>query len=175
MPEEEPIGLKSGFSKVSEPCIGLLSRLPRAKHSGMVIAMSTNGIVKILAVCSALVLGGGFVAYRQMEQAETPSEPLDGASLPVVLPSSKNPSSATVLPSSKSIGMPVFSPRRVAAEDDSVIPALTQESLDGKVKTRPLLPGSKIGVILRPEDPGVIDRKKNEERKKDPFENPPPP
>jgi hypothetical protein len=136
---------------------------------------------KVFAVISALVLGGSFVGYRYMEQAKVAQVPEESSSLPVMLPSSKNPSSDIMLPSSKSIAMPVFRPsdRRTSAENDFILPLPPVEEAPEKEVQRPLLPGSKIGGILRPEDAKAIDRDEIEsiikDRKIEPAEDAPPP
>ena len=114
---------------------------------------------KILAVCSALILGCGYVAYRYFEQVDAPPERTDQPSLPVVLPSSKNPTRVTVLPSSKNIDV-VFSKRTVTPiPDSSTLPPLFIEDPFAKKEERSLLPSSKIGAILRPDDARVIQRR----------------
>ena len=134
---------------------------------------------KILAVCSALILGCGYVAYRYFEQVDAPPERTDQPSLPVVLPSSKNPTRVTVLPSSKSIDA-VFSKRTVTpVPDGSTLPPLSIEDPFAKKEERSFLPSSKIGAILRPEDAGVIKREEVdsllEKQEPAPAEDPPPP
>ncbi len=132
---------------------------------------------KIFAVCSALVLGGGYVAYRYFEQVDPPNDRTEKPSLPVVLPSSKNPTRVTVLPSSKSIDA-VFS-KRTPMPDRSTLPPLSIEDPFAKKEERSLSPSSKIGAILRPEDAGVIKREEDdpffEKQQPAPAENPPPP
>lgn len=114
---------------------------------------------KVLAVCSALVLGFGYVAYRHREQMNAPPQTKDGSSLPVVLPSSKNPNRITVLPSSKSIGEPVFRMSRKRTGSEFIIPIPGIPAGDEEVSNnieRPLLPSSKIGAILKPKDAAKI-------------------
>ncbi len=57
---------------------------------------------KILAVASALALGGGFVVWRQGQSGGKEKAGVPEAE-EVMLPGSKNPQRITVLPSSKSI------------------------------------------------------------------------
>jgi hypothetical protein len=138
--------------------------------------MPLEKLGKSFAVFSALLLGGCYVGYRALEQATVEPDVREDPHAPTVLPGSKNPGRMTVLPSSKSIDA-VFSRKRVEA--DNVIPGIPQGSGVTNDDQLPLLPGSKIGTILKPEDAETIDRDKIdailEDRESEPAEDTPPP
>jgi len=98
---------------------------------------------KILAVCSSLALGVGYVACRQAWQAA----PAAAAGNPQVMPSSKNPVQVVVLPSSKNIDAVFNHVNR--ADIENIVPRRGSAPSD---ELPQLLPGSKLGTILRPDD-----------------------
>lgn len=110
-------------------------------------------MLKILAVVSAIAIGGGYVAYKeaeaqkakQREQAEREKAKAEEFALIV---------------GSKSIAMPIFTKEArdlitPIQDDKAILPPL----LDDEV----LLPSSKIGIIRMPE---IITEEKEEELRK---------
>jgi hypothetical protein len=85
--------------------------------------MTLRGSGGVLAICSALCLGGGFVWHRHHQRAEAAKLDTEVKSpAPVVFPSSKN------------------------------IDAIFKLSPEKEERDPELLPSSKIGRILKPED-----------------------
>ena len=115
--------------------------------------MSWGKAGKSLVVASSLLLGCGYVGYRHQEQAKDPAG--DRA----VLPGSKNPNRVTVLPSSKNIDAVLNDPNRRTSAD-----FISPEAPAGKPAERALLPGSKMGEVLKVRDAEAIPRDT-----KDPF------
>ena len=104
---------------------------------------------KVLAVVSALAIGGGYVAWKeadakkakqQREEAER-----DKAS------AAKQEEEAILIGGSKSIGMPVFSTRKTNEEVDSMLKLLDGSGESEAKREESLLPSSKIGIIRLPE------------------------
>lgn len=93
--------------------------------------MTRMTLVKGLALCSSILLAGGFVAYRQ-KQASAPAK-----SETPTMPGSKSPGATTVFPSSKSIDVILSNPNQQKTSGDFGTPTDPQEA--GKV----LLPSSK--------------------------------
>lgn len=109
--------------------------------------MSWGKAGKVLVVCSSLLLGCGYVGYRHQQQAKEP------AGDKAVLPGSKNPNRMTVLPSSKNIDAVLSHPDRRTSAD-----FISPDAPAGKPEERALLPGSKRGAVIGPDDVGKMDR-----------------
>jgi hypothetical protein len=91
--------------------------------------MTRITILKGLAICSSILLAGGFVAYRQKQAASPENGEVE------MMPSSK--SRQVVFPSSKNIDAVLSNPNQADSSGTQVIPA------DPEEKEKVLLPSSK--------------------------------
>lgn len=151
--------------------------------------MNWRSLGKALAVVSALALGGTYVSYRQMQvqkQRET-TEPAGEER--AVLPGSKSSDRVTILPSSKSIdavlrndGSDFILPVEPGAPDSPgtnrdfmIDPTILPEppaddAKKAEEKKRTLLPSTKLGRVLSPDDAPVKRSDLDEQQKKQEHE-----
>lgn len=87
---------------------------------------------KVIALGSSLLLGCGYIKYRQQEQAT------QAVGTKAVLPGSKNPNQGTLLPSSKHIDSVLFQPKTSPEKGDTK--PINRNNIDEILDSRTTLP-----------------------------------
>lgn len=111
--------------------------------------MNRATIAKVFAICSSVVIGGCFVAYRQ-SQSKVPDQSRSKSA-------SEIDNVTTVFPSSKNLNVVLGNP--IEADNGSEVDSWTLPDISDPAKPRrTVLPSSKIGAILSPEDEAASRR-----------------